>query len=63
MDVGQQAMIVAAVDNGRLVDNCNVDEEQWSGVEVDKVVLGWENLDHSYDQRRLMERVIRERIG
>jgi len=56
-------MIVAAVDNGRLVDNCNVDEEQWSGVEVDKVVLGWENLDHSYDQRRLMERVIRERIG
>lgn len=46
MDEVQQAMIVAAVDIGRLVDNCNVDEEQWSGVEVDKVVLGWENLDH-----------------
>ena len=61
MDVEQQAMIVAAVDIGRLVDNSDVDEEQWLGVEVDKVVLGWENLDHSYDHRRRLVQSIRER--
>jgi len=45
----EQAIIVAAVDSGRLVDNSDVDEDYWPGVEVDKFVSGWENLDHYYD--------------
>ena len=54
MDVKYQGMIVDAIDAGRLVDNSGVEDDYWSGVEVDRFVAGWVNLDHNYDDRPIL---------
>jgi hypothetical protein len=52
LDDQSQEMIVAAIHDGRLIDEAGVEVEDLAGLEMDRFVAEWDDLDHEYVESR-----------